>query len=1112
MGAQGALFASRGSGAEGKEAQASDPGGSAMAGGEAEGRRGPGRSLSALLGRSKKQKFGHRNGQKLQEKALHILSCHQNLGDLLQEVGSPLGKKALVLSNSGTDGRETSVPDLLVVSALQDQAAALGVPVGILSARTAAQNVEKISAESSHSMLLKGEQRAIKQTDVSYNELSDFPVVTALFSFSTTEEVVLLAPHFEEFIYTECFQPFTICSRNVENAALWIFCLADKDALDCHAQAVHHSILKEICDFAAVFLRHRFQKTPEPGKKLELQKLSKICCAVLERMLAWVLDSVAKEKQEDASTLKAVKRWLCVFTVTAYQGVVHPESLQEFFSHTLAQVLTYNPQLKVSDAICLQREWSFARTSTVLTLLYRKLFVLFKAEELIHHLQEVLETSEVNWHHILSCVSTLLVCHSEAESLIKDLLGQLLKKAFENYDLENMMTAFLIARQAALEGPAIFMPYSEWFKVSIEDMGLYEDLSSPKEAIQLPETPDSRMALIDSLKRVEKIPPNMYATYIEECRAAKEKLLQELPAQIAHISEKLAGVLGHMKDEDEAVFMNLRIQLNLSVPETVDLLLTSFCKNVMSASYFLPPERDLSVTELWDYFLACQTGESVTFCMKFCTAALSYFVCKFASLPHDHLCTLLHPGFVKKLQYVVPRLCVEARDTGWEGSTDDFPWRSLSHLNLCYSKAALCLWKQTCFKALLQEKVFQLTLQEWLLLELGVHPDEDVLSAAERQEFHYWALYQHYLPLPATAGGCDGDLQMACAVLIDTILDFCQRSELGKCNHPNKPKFSTSQRRGNPEIYSRLQEMLLELELERRRASPAICRGKEECFLFRGLLSTSLECDKPAQEVTAVFTLCQARCPIILSSAAGLQSLRELQASVNSFLSSESASLVADIPWLSAAFLNFTVQQQMLSEKLGEVLERLGPGTEQLLMSLLFFSVMDFISTRIAPQEGVDVQKAVDWSAKVLQHLQEQGMCWLSVFSSAGPAQSPNQSLRDAVSDQHLKLLPIAFYSLLFTFDSDQLTREPQFLHVAIDMYTQLLQLFMDGTTEEESSVLIRKARQFLLCAIPQCPQASFSNLQQLLDLCGILDPEIKAALVDFGTEGDLLDEEPLLF
>ncbi|XP_062822377.1 Fanconi anemia group A protein-like isoform X1 [Anolis carolinensis] len=195
-----------------------------------------------------------------------------------------------------------------------------------------------------------------------------------------------------------------------------------------------------------------------------------------------------------------------------------------------------------------------------------------------------------------------------------------------------------------------------------------------------------------------------------------------------------------------------------------------------------------------------------------------------------------------QLQYVVPLLCSEARNTSWEGSMDDdLPWKTLSRPSFCYSKAALCLWKHPLFKELLWEKAFQLTLQEWLLMELAVCPDEDVLSAVERQDFHYWALYQHFLPLSVAAGGCEGDLREACAVLLDAVLDFGQRgsvihtsrSELGKCNHPNNPKRSTFQRRGNPDIYARLQEMLLELELERRRAWPVSGGGKEELLLFR---------------------------------------------------------------------------------------------------------------------------------------------------------------------------------------------------------------------------------------------------------------------------------------
>ncbi|KAI4823406.1 hypothetical protein KUCAC02_011990, partial [Chaenocephalus aceratus] len=46
------------------------------------------------------------------------------------------------------------------------------------------------------------------------------------------------------------------------------------------------------------------------------------------------------------------------------------------------------------------------------------------------------------------------------------LLSRLLSSAFEGYDLESMITAFLLARQGALEGVAIFPSYSNWFKMS----------------------------------------------------------------------------------------------------------------------------------------------------------------------------------------------------------------------------------------------------------------------------------------------------------------------------------------------------------------------------------------------------------------------------------------------------------------------------------------------------------------------------------------------------------------------------------------------------------------------------------------------------------------------
>ncbi|CAK6436537.1 unnamed protein product [Pipistrellus nathusii] len=114
----------------------------------------------------------------------------------------------------------------------------------------------------------------------------------------------------------------------------------------------------------------------------------------------------------------------------------------------------------------MQRDWSFARTHPLLTGLYRRLFVLLSPEELVGHLQDVLETHEVNWQHVLSCVSTMVICFPGAQQLVTDWVTCLLARAFESFDLDCMVTVFLVVRQAALEGPSVFPSYADWFQAS----------------------------------------------------------------------------------------------------------------------------------------------------------------------------------------------------------------------------------------------------------------------------------------------------------------------------------------------------------------------------------------------------------------------------------------------------------------------------------------------------------------------------------------------------------------------------------------------------------------------------------------------------------------------
>ena len=52
-------------------------------------------------------------------------------------------------------------------------------------------------------------------------------------------------------------------------------------------------------------------------------------------------------------------------------------------------------------------------------------------------------------------------------SPFSDVVGEMLQDAMESCEQEMLMAAFLIARQACLEGQHVFQSYTGWFHVSI---------------------------------------------------------------------------------------------------------------------------------------------------------------------------------------------------------------------------------------------------------------------------------------------------------------------------------------------------------------------------------------------------------------------------------------------------------------------------------------------------------------------------------------------------------------------------------------------------------------------------------------------------------------------
>nr|XP_054104539.1 Fanconi anemia group A protein isoform X9 [Callithrix jacchus] len=1328
------------------------------------------RSWAELLaGRVKRQKYNPERAQKLKESAVHLLRSRQDLSALLLEVEGVQCKK-LCLSNlidCGSSEAHANHSSSFIGSALQDQASRLGVPVGILSATMVASGVGQICVapvDPSHPVLLTVEQRKklsslleIAQYLLAHNMFSRLSFCQELWKIQNSlllEAVWHL--HVQSIV---SLQELLESHPDMRAVGAWLFrnlcCLCEQIEASCQHDDVARAMLS---DFVQMFVLRGFQKNSDLRRTVEPEKVSQVAVDVLQRMLIFALEALAAGVQEESSTHKTLRCWFSVFSGHTLGSVISTDSQKRFFGQTLTQILTHSPVLKASDAVQMQREWSFARTHPLLTALYRRLFVMLSAEELVGHLQQVLETQEVNWQRVLSFVSALVVCVPEAQQLLKDWVAHLMAQAFESCQMDNMVTAFLVVRQAALEGPSAFQSYADWFKphsqalqdvekaimvfehtgkipVTVMEASIFRRpyymshflpaLLTPR---VLPKVPDSRVAFIESLKSADKIPLSLYSAYCQACTAAGAKpedatlgvradpscaeeplgqltaALEELrasmtnpsqhdviSAQVAVISERLRDALGH--SEDDISVEIAKIQLSIDAPRleprehtAVDLLLTSFCQNLMTASSVAPPERQgpwatlfvrtmcgrvlpavltrlcqllchqgpslsaphilglgalavhlgesrsvlpevdvgppaatvgLPVPELFKSLLTCRTRDSLLFCLKFCVAAISYSLCKFPSQSLGILCSCLSSGLIKKFQFLVLRLFPEARQPLSQEDTASLSWRPLYLPSADWHRAALSLWTHRTFQELLKGEDAQLTYQDWLHLELEIGPEADVLSDTERQDFQQWAIHERFLPEPSASGGCDGDLEAACTILVNTLLDFHQSSR--SYGRSENSDLFFGGHRGNECIISRLQEMAADLELQQdpsaspghspskghflygifhrrlqglisgwgvaaslqrqrellmykrillRLPSSVLCGSSfqaqqpitarcEQFFhlvnsemrnicshrgaltqditahFFRGLLNASLRSRDPSLMVDLMLAECQTKCPLILTSALlwwpslepvllcqwrrrcqsplprELQRLQEGRQFASDFLSPDATPQAPNPAWLSAAALYFAIQQ-VGEENVRTQLKKLDCEREELLVFLFFFSLMGLLSSHLTPNSTLGPLKALEVCAAVLECLEKRKISWLALFQLAESDTRLGCLLLRVAPDQHTRLLPFAFYSLLSNFHEDAAMREEAFLCVAVDMYLKLVQLFVAGDTSTVSPPagrslelkgqgdpvdLITKARLFLLQLIPRCPKKNFSHVTKLLADRADCDPEVSTAL-----------------
>uniref|UniRef100_A0A452DQA2 FA complementation group A n=1 Tax=Capra hircus TaxID=9925 RepID=A0A452DQA2_CAPHI len=410
---------------------------------------GPGvrrRSWAELLeGRVERQKLSPEGEQKVRESAVRLLRRHLNLNDLILEVRGSW---------------------LCLCSALGDQATRLGIPVAVLSSQVVASGFMRIcEADTS-----EGTKKLSSLLEIAQNLLAQSMFSRLYFcqELWKAQNSLLLEAVWRLHVQNVVSIPELLESRADTQAVVVWLCkdlglLCEQIEVPCQHAEVARAVL---ADLVQMFVLRAFQKSEGLRGDGAPAQMAQVGARRVE------LDSGQRAQDEGLGCAGPFPECLCcvyrfgVFSGPMCQSILSAETLKRWFCHTLTQILTHKPVLKVSDAVQMQREWSFARTPALLSGLYRRLFVILSPEELVGHLQDVLETQEVNWRHVLSCVSTLVICLPDAQQLVNGWVTRLLTRAFESWDLDSMVLAFLVVRQAALEGPAFFPSYATWFQAT----------------------------------------------------------------------------------------------------------------------------------------------------------------------------------------------------------------------------------------------------------------------------------------------------------------------------------------------------------------------------------------------------------------------------------------------------------------------------------------------------------------------------------------------------------------------------------------------------------------------------------------------------------------------
>ncbi|XP_071502321.1 Fanconi anemia group A protein homolog [Diadema antillarum] len=441
--------------------------------------------------------LGSRTKKVLQNAALRLLDHHQDVDKLLQEMQretkkplqsrqqdegrsdvSPTGSPSQygMCGNISPDGDQFQAG--AIVSCLRQQAELSGMPVSLLSAKKCAEFLSTVASSNQslgdshmiHGLLTPEAKTKVDQIFDLIKSLTEQKIfhrgrlaeeLNSLTSKQGLPLELLWHLHRESLMTFDLYLTSHINHQTVldglagDIASIW------EGSWERGANAEKCDFLQQMTiDTLVCFIQLVHHEKIAPSSSSDVPEVRGICeCAerILEQVFTRVFQAACKQGGEPPSHEG-------VLPMSRLQTLLPMESCRLFASRHITQLLSHKTGSSVTDTFGQQHEWTFAKASPYVVSLFRQLLLALHESDAVGLLRRALEQEQVNWKSTLIYTSTVLIYFPQAQELIRSCIQEFVEQALGSYEEGPLISAFLLVRQAANEGPHVFPPYASWFK------------------------------------------------------------------------------------------------------------------------------------------------------------------------------------------------------------------------------------------------------------------------------------------------------------------------------------------------------------------------------------------------------------------------------------------------------------------------------------------------------------------------------------------------------------------------------------------------------------------------------------------------------------------------